>query len=90
MTHTLRIPTTEQYAYIEFQVEGTPEEAIDEYRRLTKAVTGGTGLDTREFNGVLDEYLWRNNLPVEDFEKLNIEQMEIMQAIKRSKARNTK
>lgn len=46
MTHTLRIPAKEQYAYYEFQVEGTPEEAMTEYRRLTDLVhgVGGVGI----------------------------------------------
>ncbi len=40
--HTLRIPTKEQYAYIEFTVDGTPEEAHAEYQRLTRLVQGKT------------------------------------------------
>ena len=31
----LRIPTKEQYAYIEAEVEGTPAEIVDAYINLT-------------------------------------------------------
>lgn len=40
MKHHLRVPTKEQYAYIESEFEGTPEEAVAEYRRLTDLVQG--------------------------------------------------
>jgi hypothetical protein len=40
--HTLRIPTKEPYAYIEFTFEGTPEDAHAEYQRLTRLVQGKT------------------------------------------------
>lgn len=43
MNHTLRIPTKEQYAYIEVAFEGTPDEALVEYRRLTDLVQGVKG-----------------------------------------------
>jgi len=39
----LRIPTKEQYAYIEVQFEGSADEALEEYRRLTDLVNGRQG-----------------------------------------------
>jgi len=44
MTHHLRIPTKEQYAYIEVEFSGTPEEAFAEYQRLTDLVQGKHGV----------------------------------------------
>lgn len=89
MTHTLRVATPEQYSYIEFQFEGSAEEAIAEYHRLTKLTTGGTGLDTRDFNKVLDQYLWGSGtMTADEYAVMNIEQQTIIQTIKRSKARN--
>lgn len=41
--NTLRIPTKEQYAYVEVQYDGTPDEAIVEYRRLTEIIQGVHG-----------------------------------------------
>lgn len=40
MKHHLRVPTKEQYAYIESEFDGTLEEAVAEYRRLTALVQG--------------------------------------------------
>lgn len=89
MKTTLRIPTTEQYAYCEFEFEGTAEEAIAEYHRLTALVSGGTGMDTKDFNKVLDKYLWDDGtMKEEEYHAMNLSQQEIIQTIKRSKARN--
>jgi hypothetical protein len=35
MTATLRIPTKQQYAYLEFQMKGKPEDIIKQYLALT-------------------------------------------------------
>lgn len=32
---TLRIPTRHQYAYIEVQIEGTPQEIVNSYLSIT-------------------------------------------------------
>ena len=57
MTHKLRVPTPEPFSFIEFEFSGTPEEAMDEYRRLTGAVKEDTGISTADFNAVLDDLL---------------------------------
>lgn len=44
MIHTLRIPAKEQYAFYEFQFEGTVEEAMAEYKRITDLVHGNQGV----------------------------------------------
>lgn len=56
-THELRVPTEEQYAYINFQFEGTSEDAIDEYRRLTELVKGGTGWSEKDFNTFMENMI---------------------------------
>jgi hypothetical protein len=53
----LRIPTADPYAYIEVQFDGTPDEAFDEYKRLTALVKGGAGLERKDFIAILDDYL---------------------------------
>jgi len=50
----LRIPTNEQYAYIEPTVEGTPEEIVDAYYTFTDAVKNKEGLPRNEFNEIFD------------------------------------
>lgn len=93
MKYTLRIPTTEQYAYIEFNGDvDAAEEAVVAYREITKMVTGGVGMDTRDFNKVLDELMVKNSISGDPgmMEQMNIEQQSIIQAIKRSRARTNK
>lgn len=89
MKYELRIPTSEQYAYINCYFEGTAEDAIEEYRRLTALVTGGVGMDTKDFNKFIDELLEKGSISGDPgmTESMNIEQQTLMQAIKRSQAR---
>lgn len=89
MKSLLRVPTTESYAYIEFEVEkDTPEEVISEYRRITQLVQAGFGLEEKKFNEVLDNYLPEGGtMDVESYEQMNAAQVELIQTIKRSKKR---
>lgn len=54
---TLRIPTEEQYAYIEVQVEATPESIVSAHREFSALVRPVDGLPERDFNKVVDAYL---------------------------------
>ena len=81
----IRIPI-EQYSFIELDFEGSAEDTLNEYRRLTKMATGGVGMDTKDFNKILDEYLTTKSISGDPglMESMNIEQQGIIQAIKRS------
>ena len=86
----IRVPA-DQYAYLEAEFEGTSEEAVEEYRRLTKLVKGGPGLPDKEFNAILDKFAWEdkgdNGMEAEQYERMSDEQKSIIQAIKRSRKR---
>ena len=56
MKTIIRIPTT-QYAYLEFQFEGTAEEAITEHNRILNLYNGGFGLPDKQFNAIYDALL---------------------------------
>src|ERR1700733_12554855 len=89
MKAILRLPTLEQYAYIECEFEGTEEEIVDEYKKLKMLVTGSVGLDTKDFNRVLDKYIWGDETMLADeYAVMNLEQQNIVQPIKRTRARN--
>jgi hypothetical protein len=93
MKTTIRIPTSEQYAYVEVEFDRpmTPEEIAIEYRNHTTAITGGVGLDTKVFNRILDRYLWGDGaMEADEYAGMNVEQISVVQTIKRSKARNKK
>ena len=89
--YELRIPAAEQYAYISSFFNGTAEGAVAEYRRLTAIMTGGAGLDTREFNAILDQTLSQKPFVGDEvmvqMEKMNIDQQSTLQSVRRSQAR---
>ncbi len=87
--YELRIPMTEQYAYIHTAFRGTAEEALSEYRRITQLATGGVGMDTQDFNKVIDTMM--ADQPIQDdpgiIQMMNLEQQFALQTVKRAKAR---
>ena len=87
MKSTIRIPT-EQYAYLEFEVEGSAEEIIAEYHRITDLYKGGEGLVQADFNEVLDNYLWGSaDMEADDYAAMSVVQKAVIQEIKKSKKR---
>ena len=84
----IRIPI-EQYSFIELDFEGSAEDTLNEYRRLTQMATGGVGMDTKDFNKVIDQLIEKQSIEGDPgmVESMNIEQQTLLQAIKRSQAR---
>lgn len=85
--YTLRVPTTEQYAYIEAEVEGTADEAILAYKELTRLVKGEGGLQAKEWNKVLDRYLAEGTMSPEDSEGMSLVQKWLVHEIDKSISR---
>lgn len=83
----LRIPT-EMYAYIEVDVEDTPEGILEAYRGFVALTKVGVGLPPKEMNAFIDSYLLgeMNGLG-EVYEKMSESQKDVAQTIKRSLAR---
>jgi len=91
--YTLRIPTREQYAYIEVQMEGSPDltpiEVYDKYKELTQLVQEEPSLMEKDFNQVLDEYIWGSGtMTADQYAAMTPGQQQIIQTIKRSRKRN--
>lgn len=84
---TLRIPTSEQYAYIEVQVEDTPEAIVSAYCEFTAMVKPQVGISTKDFNSSLDQYLKDGTGRTEVFHAMSPTQKEVFQCIKRSLTR---
>lgn len=80
----LRIPTQEQFAFIEVSCEGTPEFIVESYHTFTHLVKPQIGLPTKEFNGALDRYLNDGTGDVEVYMAMSPAQKEVFQCIKRS------
>ena len=89
-TTTLRIPTADQYAYLEVQFVGTPEEAFDEYKRLTALVKAEdvAGLPPAEWRELIDAYLTGAKYDYESIiGKLNKAQSFALNEVKKSRVR---
>lgn len=56
MKYLLRVPTKEQYAYIEEEFEGDAEGAVSAYETLTRLVQGGVGISAKDFAKLIHEY----------------------------------
>lgn len=92
MKSVIRIPT-EQYAYVEVEFEGTSEEIIAKYREITNMYKNNSlGLTVKEFNVVLDRYLEVANLSEEEYNRMSVDQQNVIQqlkkAFKRAEAKN--
>lgn len=79
----LRIPT-DQYAYINVQVEGSPEFIIDSYREFTRLSKPQAGLTIKEFNACIDRYLTDGTGETEKYMAMSPAQQETIQCIKRA------
>lgn len=86
MKTTLRIPTSEQFAFIEIETEvSSPEDAIEAYHHATRLLKANNeGLPEKDFNTWLDKYLESNTGEMEPYTKMSKAQQEIIQIIKRS------
>lgn len=93
MKRVLRIPTNEQYSYIELELgdeEVLTQEAIDsvvdEYHRATRQIKGNLGISEKEMNGVVDKMLLGQTVEggIELYERMDSEQQKICQVIKRA------
>src|SRR3990167_6718576 len=96
MKHTIHTPTAD-FAYVESSTEGQYKEGtigdeaglIADHNALVAQVKGGVGLDEKEFNRVLDEYLTTKTVVngTEHYAAMNLQQQGVFQTIKRSFAR---
>lgn len=85
---TVRVPT-DQYAYVEIEVEGTPEEIMDAYREMRRHYSegGGVGLPDKEWREALDLYLWDDKMEGTVFNRMSDIQQAVIQECKKSKKR---
>jgi len=83
MKATLRLPL-DQYAFIETEQEGTPEELREVYEGLKEAFTTGEGLEPKEWRQVLDRYLSDGTGDTEQYLKMSKTQQIVIQEIKKA------
>lgn len=91
MKYTLRIPTKDQYAYLEAVEDfDTPEAAFEAYTAISATVRGenGEGLPVSDWNRVIDGILaGTGKLAAEEWEVMNEKQRWFLNELKKSKNR---
>ncbi len=83
MKTTFQIRTGD-FEYIMQEFEGTPEEAVQAFKALKSAWSGGDGLAPKDFDYFLDTYLFDGTASADVYAAMNPEQQKIIQTIKRS------
>lgn len=89
MKYKCHVPT-EEYGFAEVEWESNdfpvPPDPKDVYDEVKKQFTTNFGLDTKEWNKALDEYLTTNSFtnPDETFFKMSPTQQAVIQEIKKS------
>lgn len=89
MKAKIRIPT-EQFAFIEMDFDGTPEEIVEEHNNLLRLVVSKEGIPTKEFNNALDTYLNTGKGLTEVYLEMSDFQKSVFQEIKKSLKRVNK
>jgi SpoVK/Ycf46/Vps4 family AAA+-type ATPase len=100
MTYKLRIPTT-QYAFVEIEVEGEPEDIarkhyeiqdafqkIENEREEKRELKPPFGVSESKFLEMIDSISIGGAVSIDDFEGLNESQSKILQSIKRAYKRS--
>lgn len=83
----LRIPTKTQYAFIEVDFEGTPNEIVAAYNEINNAYWNQkevAPLADKEYNEFIDNLMLGESNHIETWEKCSPEQRAAAQVIKRS------
>lgn len=83
---TLRIPTKEQYAFVELNLEDIEaEEAKELYDQWTYSFNNdGAGLPTKEWNFALDGYVKGGSMTVDMYDRMSYMQKLLIQELKKS------
>lgn len=86
MKTTIRIPTKEQYAFIELEVDETPERVVEIYNEYTALVnqTDVGGLDPKSWRESLDRYLKQGDMEADKYDGMSKAQKYVIQEIKKA------
>lgn len=88
MKVTLRIPTADQFAFIEPVVEvESIEEAYRMYESAISMVKVGVGLEPKEWNAVLDKYRQGKGMTADEHERMNRAQSWLIHELDKSDSR---
>ena len=83
MKATIRIPTN-QYAFIEVEMEGDAIDIVAEHDRLINLCENKEGLNSREWAAVRDKYIMHNEIDADSFAALSKAQRFVINEIKKT------
>lgn len=77
---------TDMYEFIELEIDGNEEEIWDAYQSLKRKATlkNKPGLDSKEWNKCIDQYLNGKDMDSDLYERMNDDQLRVIQEIKKS------
>jgi len=79
----IRIPTT-QYAFLEVQVEGTPDFICESYHEFTNLMKVGAGLDPKAYDTFIQKQLLGEPNHWDEYNLMNPEQQKMVHIIRRA------
>lgn len=80
--------STGQYEFLNFEIEGTAQDAVEAYKELQTAWKGGEGVSSKDFNAFLDTYISTGKPgELEVWENMTDQQKIIVNEVKKSFAR---
>ena len=85
----IRVPTKDQYAFIEAELAGTPADALEEYNELKRLTQVEGGIEDKRWREILDGYLTTGKMQDggDFYEELSAAQKWLVQEVKKSFAR---
>ena len=88
MKTTLRLPTSDQYAFIEIETEvGSVEDAVHQYNQGMAALRPTEGLPPKEWNSALDRYLQDQGMDPDVHARMGKAQQWLIHEIDKSSSR---
>lgn len=81
---SIRVPTTEPYAYLEIEAEGSPEAILEAYERFNSLVKRGKGLEAKEYDKFIERQLLGETNVLEQYNAMSEDQQRTVQIIKRA------
>jgi hypothetical protein len=88
MKITLRVPTRDQYAFVEAEFDLTEGEGASDiaakYYELIEQFKDREGLSEKDFSAFIDRQIMGESNHVEDYEKASQEQKKFIQILKRA------
>lgn len=83
----IRLTIGPEYEYIEITLDNEPEAVLEAYRVFKRVLKVGPGLETKEWNQVLDKYRKGNGMSPEVHERMSDQEKWMIHELDKSNSR---